>query len=112
VLCFIIVQTLVCSVPCYRHLLTLLAKAKANSIINYDSFIVQATVITIINYDRNTFIEEAADFKKRLSNDSPERFYFYSKNGLKRKRRQQRRNRKTSKNLTIIERRNNTERQR
>ncbi len=27
--------------------------------VNYDSFVVQATVITIVNYGRNTFIVQA-----------------------------------------------------
>ncbi len=49
----------------------LLAEAKLDlsKIINYDNFIVQDTVVMIINYDRNTFIVEVAESLCRDSLD-------------------------------------------
>ncbi len=41
-----------------------LTKAKLNLtlIVNYDSFIVKATVNTMVNYNRNTFVVQAIAF--------------------------------------------------
>jgi len=52
-------NSLLCSVPYDRNFGAKLALAFAR-IVNYYSFIVQATVITIVNCDRNTFTVRAS----------------------------------------------------
>ncbi len=58
----------------------LLTKAKLSTalarIVNYDSFIVQATVTMIVNYDRNMFIAQATSVSKLTNNSRIYDFYF------------------------------------